>query len=353
MALPTTVIDALMIRTEISETAYDAQSLVLSTLVNRWGFKSPDSAEMAKYWGVAPGYLTGGHSLGVFRGYDHRWRAYTWDKVVKHASTSGSNHLIGMVLYSRVINSAISDDPSGDVNLPFRTNFYYKNSSGSWVSAGYEDWTINKVGNVTFSKTVEGSLGNYGSTDVRMVVQAMSTPALRWDGSALLTVENESETFYYEDYEAGAYSIIHNYDLFSNLVAIQSSSLAGIYDQDDLDFWVYNMDMSNFSKYNLDLTFKATFALNSSFTGNTVVAYSNGPHLLSRSWELPYDAATIGTVQSPILFEGITNPHGWTYGADVYVKIEIDDCIDADTSLDRSSMIETQFPYSQVKWYYT
>jgi hypothetical protein len=189
MALGNTNITVTLVKNTIGETTNRISELVLSEKVNRWGinFPSMSGLDVAKWWGkpnpAAP------YPLGIFRGYDHTWRCFSFGEKNVPSYNDWQQHYITIPIR---FFPAWSVEPA----VTHYFSIWYKTTSdfehGGYQVVNDNDYTVNNDGTITINfnplSLPFGGGESPGNRHYYYYIIHYSSPARRWDDNASLEV---------------------------------------------------------------------------------------------------------------------------------------------------------------------
>jgi hypothetical protein len=302
----------------------DGRQMMISPNVNPWGFNPPDAGQFDRYYGVAYYSRQAPHDMGAFRRYEHRYRAYTYDKVENTFFAFG----IGLKIFTKIINEAISDDaPVGDTVI--RLTFTYKNQSGGWSNGGSSTGTLNKVGSVSIGQSLT-AFGQYYATQVKIKLTSDTPLTNRYFDSR--KVPATIGEYYVDDF--GLFEYISNNewlvgynrfpDTLSHTYPPGCTEINGFFNLQNLNYaywgaggvgiYVDYIEVQNLSPWPLDAYWILRVANNPNFTDSSNYN-ALSPTPLQRGWtEQGYQTAVMG-----ILFDGIA----WVPDTTLYCHLMI------------------------------
>lgn len=147
-ALPSTGITTSMVAQAIGVGSNDVGTLCSHSKVNQFGFNSPDTNQMKKYWAKTAqerleqgsGYMTPGaigYPLGVFRNYDHDWVTFMGSNPFKSPESDDYYEPLKVRIPIPVAAAFLADKPSVSVNHTFDIYFNRTNDfTGSETQIG-------------------------------------------------------------------------------------------------------------------------------------------------------------------------------------------------------------------------
>ena len=318
MALENNDISITLVKNAINSSFNNVSSLVQSENVNRWGINSPLGIQQLKYWGVFPPPAP--HELGMFRGYDHRWRCYSTgtasiDEALNFYESGYVRYKIG---YFPVASDLITTS-AHVFNVYFNRSNDFTHSTHTQLN---NNVVINNDGELSILINPfyppDGGAALTPNSTVYIKVKHVNSPDRRWDKRVFTPT-----TIINTDSEDDAYIISINIgaDVFTYLSTFQIESVGST------KVWKYNgnggmhafIKLFNSNKY--DVTVNLTFEINN---------YSDFTGLISDSTSDDFTVPA-GTRSGTTLIKGGSNIElyklnpmsHWSVGTNFYGRVKI------------------------------
>lgn len=326
MALPEVSINTSMVRDEVGASTNVVSELVQHVNVNRWGINPPDETQFAKYYGVPNYNLQAPFELGMFRRYEHRYRAYSYDKVEK--TTNYTSGYVGLKVFTKIINELISDDAIVSDTILRLTFEYISPTTGNYVSGGFVTGSVNKVGDVLLHKHYT-DLNSILANKIRMTLSSDTPLTARYfDARKVPITVGEGlirDDLYFEYINNNTWLL--DYNLFPNYFNhyapdgtvqdvqgfwnLQTSNYA-YWGANGVGIYLTDIKTINESPYSLTLVFRLRVSDTPSFNSYDEYAMTNAPFTINRAWYTGGATQYFGTGQNPIEFDQISWQNGVT-----------------------------------------
>jgi hypothetical protein len=194
MALPSTNITTTLVGQELGLNTHNVSTLCLSSLVNEYGFNSPDYKEQSAYFGKTPYqrqnenqtvFPKQGYPLGVFRNYDHNWITFTGNNGYK--TSDSINYYSPIYMRLPIVYAKEDMSTKTPVTIAHTFDVYFNRYGNDFVHTNFVKMISDQTGYYPYfqfqinpqSPPDGGSALTVGSTAWFKVVHK-SSPDRRW-----------------------------------------------------------------------------------------------------------------------------------------------------------------------------